>query len=483
MEDIVSKNSEWEIAIDGESKATTLQASGGSYSRNVMQFNSSSSIFSCYASATQKAIYVFKKTDATFISAANQDIAYTVTSVEIPYNVYNGSGATTVAFKTNPGTCASNLAINEGTKKVTFDITSNTGDTRTVEVNITNNGVTKTVSINQAASPTQLVMSSITATPSQNQIVFSWEAVENAVEYQISIDGGSSYGITQTATSYTWTGLTSFTSYTIKVKAIGDDIYYTDSDPGSLTAKTTLALPTSITWTKGTKTVSWTDTNTGAGTYGTDYKYQYTIDNGVSFIDVAAPGTSVVLSIDVSKVFKIKAVYISDTSLNSALSSGTDCSVGDTHYYVKASTITAGGKYILVNRYSSTDYICSGLAASNKMPVIDASDLIVGEQIVSNSTTDTYAVTISGETDSYSIVNSNSKYLTVSTGNVSVANSTTQTWKIIKQSDNTWKFVNSTTNTRALFIGASGSACKNYATSNLGGSGYASTYFDLYKYE
>ena len=129
IEGSVSKNSEWQIEIDGESKATTLKATGSS-NRNVMQFNSGSSVFSCYSSASQSAIYVFKKSTDTFISAVNQDIAYTVTDVEIPYNVYNGSGATTVAFKTNPGTCASNLAINEGTKKVTFSITANTGATR-----------------------------------------------------------------------------------------------------------------------------------------------------------------------------------------------------------------------------------------------------------------------------------------------------------------------------------------------------------------
>ena len=327
-EDAVSVNSEWQIVLDGESKATTLKATGSS-NRNIMRYNNGSAIFSCYSSG-QKDIYVFKKSTATLVSAANQDLAYTVTSVTIDYNVYNGSGSTTVAFKTNPGSCASNLAINESTKKVTFDITVNTGATRTVEVNITNNGVTKTVSINQAAAPVKLDMSAITATSAQNQIVFSWTAVEHATGYQVSTDGGSSYGSTQAATSYTWSGLDPFTEHTIKVKAIGDGgVYYIDSDPGSLTAKTKLAVPTSLTWNKATLTVSWTDPNTGAGSYGTVYEYQYTIDDGANFTAVTGSNTSVTLTITESKTFKIKAVCIADASYNSTLSSGLTCNVGD----------------------------------------------------------------------------------------------------------------------------------------------------------
>lgn len=336
----ISVDSEWEIVLNGESKATTLQATASS-NRKVLRFNESNSLFSCYSSG-QKDVYVFKKVDGTFVIAADKDIAYTVTSVTIDYNVYNGSGATTVAFKTNPGDCASNLAINEGTKKVTFDITANAGATRTVEVNITNNGVTKTVSINQVAAPSQLVMSTITAVPAQSKIVFSWEAVANAEGYQISTNGGTTYSSTQAATSYTWTGLTAFTEYTIKVKAIGDGIYYLDSDAASKTQKTTLAVPTSITWTKASKTVTWTDTNTGAGTYGTDYKYQYTLDNWETSTDVVAPGNTLTLSIDAAKTIKLKAICIIDATLNSTSSDGTYCNVGEEINYVQAATITEG---------------------------------------------------------------------------------------------------------------------------------------------
>ena len=190
--------------------------------------------------------------------------------------------------------------------------------------------------------------------------MFSWDAVDGAAGYQISTNDGTTYGSTQAGTSYTWTGLTAFTEYTIKVKAIGDGIYHLDSDAASKTQKTTLAVPTGITWTKASKTVTWTDTNTSVGTYGTDYKYQYTIDNGETFTDVAIPGTSVVLSsITETKIIKIKAVYITDATLNSAASSGTTCLLGAPAVYT--ASFNGSGEYTSSPSYDSNNYTVSGV--------------------------------------------------------------------------------------------------------------------------
>ena len=72
-----------------------------------------------------------------------------------------------------------------------------------------------------------------------NSLTFSWDAVANAVDYQVSTDGGTTYGSTKTATTYTWTGLTASTSYTLYVKAIGDGTNYTDSEATSASGTTT----------------------------------------------------------------------------------------------------------------------------------------------------------------------------------------------------------------------------------------------------
>lgn len=351
----VSVDTEWEIEINSSSQATKLQATGSS-NRKVMQFNNGDTkLFNCYSSASQSPVYIFKMSTATVVSAANQEISYSTLNVEIDYNVYNASGTTTAAFETNPGSCASNLVINEGTKKVTFDITANTGSTRIVEVNITNNGVTKTVSITQAAAPTKLVMGSITATPDQNEIVFSWDAVSNATGYQVSINGGSSYLTKQAATSYTWTGLDPLTEYTLYVMAIGDGgVYYLDSDPvykAATTLAPILSLPSSVSWDKENKTVSWTDTNTGAGTYGTDYKYVYTLDDGVSTND-ASTSTTAVLTITEAATIKIKAVALTEDHRSSAFTSGTNLTFTAKKYYVKVTSTSAlevNGKYLIVN--------------------------------------------------------------------------------------------------------------------------------------
>lgn len=73
----------------------------------------------------------------------------------------------------------------------------------------------------------------------ENSLTFSWDAVANASGYQVSTDGGTTYSSTQTATTYTWTGLTASTTKTLYVKAIGDGSTFTDSDAASASGTTT----------------------------------------------------------------------------------------------------------------------------------------------------------------------------------------------------------------------------------------------------
>lgn len=73
----------------------------------------------------------------------------------------------------------------------------------------------------------------------ENSLTFTWEAVANASGYQVSLDGGTSYEATQTETSYTWSGLSAETSYTLYVKAVGDGSSYTDSNAAYAEGTTT----------------------------------------------------------------------------------------------------------------------------------------------------------------------------------------------------------------------------------------------------
>lgn len=88
--------------------------------------------------------------------------------------------------------------------------------------------------------PVKLATPSVSCTAkTETSLTFSWDAVANASGYQVSTDGGITYGDTQPETTYTWEGLTASTSYTLYVKAIGDGTNYIDSEVTSASGTTT----------------------------------------------------------------------------------------------------------------------------------------------------------------------------------------------------------------------------------------------------
>lgn len=90
--------------------------------------------------------------------------------------------------------------------------------------------------------PVKLATPSVTCSAqTENSLTFSWAAVANASGYQVSTDGGSTYGSTQTATTYTWEGLTASTTKTLYVKAIGDGSSFTDSEAATASGTTSPA--------------------------------------------------------------------------------------------------------------------------------------------------------------------------------------------------------------------------------------------------
>lgn len=228
----IDVNSEWEVSItDGVASVIAT----GSENRNVMQYNSSSKLFSCYASASQSPVYLYKKTTATSVATVSYEavLSYEAGISEIVYSVANPSGPTTVS--------SDNVNItdhDEEKKVITFSYTQNdTGEPRTFSVAISNNGKTIEVKIVQKPEPVKLVMSEITAVPAETSIYYSWEEVEGADGYAVKTPDGDWVNISQT--SFTYTGLAAETSYTVQFKARGDGLDYTDSDVVSCTEQTT----------------------------------------------------------------------------------------------------------------------------------------------------------------------------------------------------------------------------------------------------
>ena len=94
----LNDNASWAISIAADGTATVKAQ--GTYTRNVMQYNQSSSLFACYSSASQKAICIYKYTEkaddyveaprfsgnATFVGSYNVEITATAGKVYYSYS-------------------------------------------------------------------------------------------------------------------------------------------------------------------------------------------------------------------------------------------------------------------------------------------------------------------------------------------------------------------------------------------------------------
>ena len=199
----------------------------------------------------------------------------------------------------------------------------------------------------ETPAPVQLTMSDITCSAqTENSLTFSWEAVANATGYQVSTDGGSTYGATQTATTYTWTGLSASTTKTIYVKAIGNGSTYTDSAAKSASGTTSAAqggsneggegvsatdvINLAFTGASGT---SYTDWSGKTGTSGAVYAGNSAGDKGSVQLRSKNSNSGIITTTSAGKVSKVKVTWHDDTAAgrtlnvygsNSAYSAATD---------------------------------------------------------------------------------------------------------------------------------------------------------------
>lgn len=92
------------------------------------------------------------------------------------------------------------------------------------------------------------------------------------------------------------------------------------------TPKTNLAAPTNLQWNAVAKVISWDDTNTGIGTYGTNYKYQYSIGDEDHYTDTSSAEEQT-LTITSTQTVYVKAVAITTSTHNSSSSESIECTV------------------------------------------------------------------------------------------------------------------------------------------------------------
>lgn len=104
----LSYNSSWVISISDNNASIVAQ---GSNTHKVMLYNNGSSIFSCYASASQKAISLYKKHSSSYINVLVEDLAG---NIEITEPTYIPAGFIVDAGDHTITTTAANLIIEDG---------------------------------------------------------------------------------------------------------------------------------------------------------------------------------------------------------------------------------------------------------------------------------------------------------------------------------------------------------------------------------
>ena len=204
------------------------------------------------------------------------------------------------------------------------------------------------------------------------------------------------------------------------------------------------------------------------------HDFDYSVDGEVSFeVDAQENGAS-----ERSGEITLSYVGASDVivTVNQAAGPG---AVTKT-YYTKVSTITSGKTYIMVDNTYSMIFDSSNPVQPSVG--IDASSLITANGIESTSTTDSYSVTITSDGSNYKVLLSTGKYLVINastSNNGSITESDAGESITITKVEGGFEFISSNRNTRAL-VYRSGYNFRNYATSNIGNSGYGG-YFDLYE--
>lgn len=208
-----------------------------------------------------------------------------------------------------------------------------------------------------------------------NSLVFSWGEVTNAVGYQVSTNGGSTWSETITDTEYTWNSLSPSTSYTLYVKAIGDGGYFTDSDAataqGTTEAQSSSSTPVTVKMTSfsaisgnvdGDVNVTYTSAKGGGttdpGVYSNEIRlYHNSTGTGGGYITIEAKNGKTINSITIGSSMATSVAY-SEGSPTATKSANQSISANGTYTYTPSST-----------GVTSVTFHCMGTAKTARLQV------------------------------------------------------------------------------------------------------------------
>lgn len=241
-------NGKWSISIGGDPYAATIKYTG-SYSRNWMRYNTSSKMFSCYASG-QSDIYLYVGVDPSTV--------VTKQALDAPENVEAVADGKTITVTWDAVEYADNYTVTCGdSQEVTISSNKELKAEFTVseyateyEVSVVANPADNSESYISSAKSTDSVTTDADprkplATPVLKEgvvtdisITVSWELVDNATSYDVYL-GDTLKGDNISETTYTFNDLVPGNEYSISVVANGNAELYLPSEAGVITVSTT----------------------------------------------------------------------------------------------------------------------------------------------------------------------------------------------------------------------------------------------------
>ena len=220
-------------------------------------------------------------------------------------------------------------------------------------------------------------------------------------EYELDYSGSwADFDPVGTSSPASITGLTNGTSYSIRLRAVNTGGAGAESSPFSVTPFLAPAEPTSLIATVGNTTVSISFTPGADGTYPIT-KYQYTTDDGASWTDVSAGGTSSPVTINgltnyTTYSIKLRAYSTGGGTASTAVSvetknaaptittaySARKSGVANRGIYVEVGTLTPSNGIMLnytVTAYTAgTNTVVSTCTGSSRRPACFLTGLTTG---------------------------------------------------------------------------------------------------------
>lgn len=179
----VNGNAKAAISISGNVASIVFQ---GNNSHNVLQHNSSSSIFSCYGSASQGDVYLYQRTASTepsiTVNPSSLDLVIPVGESSVSGNVTvtetNTTGTTSVSI--NGDTNIFSATLENGTLTVTYNGNATMTSPDVATITLTNGDATATVNVTGYKLPM-----TVTITPADGH-TFSTSTVTGLIESNVA---------------------------------------------------------------------------------------------------------------------------------------------------------------------------------------------------------------------------------------------------------------------------------------------------------